>query len=114
MFIDALAPLANAVADVFYRLVNDRETGKPKGFGFCEYGDAETAQSAIRNLNNVDFHGRNLRVDYADDDKATIGGQAAKARVQPKKVSSCVLMDLPRFTFVFAATWCRCHFAGHR
>lgn len=62
------------------RLVFDRDTGKPKGYGFCEYRDSgksssalsytkETALSAIRNLNNVDFNGRNLRVDFADQEK---------------------------------------------
>lgn len=45
-----------------FRIVYDRETGKPKGYGFCEYQDLETAQSAMRNLNDHDFHGRNLRV----------------------------------------------------
>jgi len=33
------------------RLVFDKDTGKPKGFGFCEYGDSATAESARRNLN---------------------------------------------------------------
>lgn len=47
------------------RLVYDRETGKPKGYGFCEYQDIETAQSAMRNLNNHDFAGRPLRVGVA-------------------------------------------------
>lgn len=30
------------------RLVFDRESGKPKGYGFCEYKDQETALSAMR------------------------------------------------------------------
>lgn len=34
---------------VSFRLMFDRETGKPRGFGFCQYTDAETAASAIRN-----------------------------------------------------------------
>ncbi len=50
---------------IFHRLVYDRETGKPKGYGFCEYQDTETAQSAMRNLNNHDFNGRPLRVGVA-------------------------------------------------
>ncbi|KAL3881279.1 hypothetical protein ACJMK2_027734 [Sinanodonta woodiana] len=50
---------------VSFRLVYDRETGKPKGYGFCEYQDLETAQSALRNLNNYDFNGRPLRVGVA-------------------------------------------------
>uniref|UniRef100_A0A5S6Q0Y7 RRM domain-containing protein n=1 Tax=Trichuris muris TaxID=70415 RepID=A0A5S6Q0Y7_TRIMR len=47
------------------RLVFDRETGKPKGYGFCEFLDKETAMSAQRNLNGIEFHGRQLRVDAA-------------------------------------------------
>ena len=47
---------------VNFRLKYDDKTGKPKGFGFCEYHDAETAASAVRNLNGAEFHGRNLRV----------------------------------------------------
>lgn len=39
--------------------------GKAKGYGFCEYADAETAASAIRNLNGIELHGRALRVDSA-------------------------------------------------
>lgn len=48
------------------RLVTDRETGKPKGYGFCEYADGATALSAMRNLNGYEVNGRNLRVDFAD------------------------------------------------
>ncbi|CAJ0758806.1 17470_t:CDS:2, partial [Entrophospora sp. SA101] len=33
--------------------------------------DSETAASAVRNLNNVEVGGRQLRVDYADNDPAT-------------------------------------------
>lgn len=52
-----------------FRLVYDRETGKPKGYGFCEYKDAETAHSAIRNLNNYELNGRTLRVDSAANER---------------------------------------------
>lgn len=52
-----------------YRLVYDRETGKPKGYGFCEYQDQETALSAMRNLNGREFSGRALRVDNAASEK---------------------------------------------
>ncbi|CAF0907346.1 unnamed protein product [Adineta ricciae] len=48
-----------------FRIVLDRETGNPKGYGFAEYADADMAQSAIRNLNGFDFAGRSLRVDKA-------------------------------------------------
>lgn len=52
-----------------YRLVIDRETGKPKGYGFCEYKDEETALSARRNLQGYEINGRQLRVDFAENDK---------------------------------------------
>jgi cleavage stimulation factor subunit 2 len=51
-------------------LVFDRETGKPKGYGFCEYKDADTALSAMRNLNGYEMNGRALRVDFAENARA--------------------------------------------
>ena len=52
---------------VNFRLVYDRETGRPKGFGFAEYQDADSAASAVRNLNDHDIMGRKLRVDFSND-----------------------------------------------
>ncbi|TMW98197.1 hypothetical protein EJD97_004388 [Solanum chilense] len=54
---------------VSFRLVIDKETGKPKGYGFCEYKDEETALSARRNLKGYEINGRQLRVDFAENDK---------------------------------------------
>ncbi|GAB2270770.1 hypothetical protein Dimus_005638 [Dionaea muscipula] len=56
---------------VSFRLVVDRETGKPKGYGFCEYKDEETALSARRNLKGYEINGRQLRVDFAENDKGS-------------------------------------------
>ncbi|KAI6191636.1 RRM domain-containing protein [Aphelenchoides bicaudatus] len=50
---------------VHFRLVHDRDTGRPKGFGFCEFNDASTAAAAIRLFNGHDLNGRPLRVDSA-------------------------------------------------
>lgn len=55
-----------------FRLVYDRETGKPKGYGFCEYKDQETALSAMRNLNGCEISGRSLRVDNACTEKSRL------------------------------------------
>lgn len=49
--------------------MTDRETGKLKGYGFCEYRDEETALSARRNLQGYKINGRKLRVDFAGNDK---------------------------------------------
>jgi len=49
------------------RLVYDRDTKQPKGYGFCDYSDPDTAMSAVRNLNDAEFNGRKLRIDLADN-----------------------------------------------
>uniref|UniRef100_A0A915B1H2 RRM domain-containing protein n=1 Tax=Parascaris univalens TaxID=6257 RepID=A0A915B1H2_PARUN len=48
------------------RLVYDRDTGRPKGFGFCDFADEISAQGAINTLNGADFNGRALRVNWAN------------------------------------------------
>lgn len=50
-----------------FRLVYDRDTGRPKGFGFAEYPDADSAASAVRNLNDHEIMGRKLRVDFSNE-----------------------------------------------
>ena len=50
-----------------FRLVHDKETGRPKGFGFLEFADPDAAASAVRNLNDHEIMGRKLRVDWSND-----------------------------------------------
>jgi len=45
-------------------LPTDRETGRPRGFGFVEMPPAE-AQAAIAALNGYDMNGRALRINEA-------------------------------------------------
>lgn len=88
---------------VSFRLVYDRETGKPKGYGFCEYKDQETALSAMRNLNAFDLNGRPLRVDNAASEKskeelknlqASLGGPPVEspygAEVEPERAPEAI------------------------
>lgn len=46
------------------KLIEDRETGRPRGFGFVEMEDAGAAE-AIKNLDGTDFGGRNIKVNEA-------------------------------------------------
>lgn len=46
-------------------LPTDRETGRPRGFAFVEYGDDSHANQAIDRLNNQPFRGRPLAVKEA-------------------------------------------------
>lgn len=46
------------------KLINDRETGRPRGFGFVEMED-QGALEAIENLDGSDFGGRNIKVNEA-------------------------------------------------
>lgn len=54
-------------------LINDRETGRPRGFGFVEMDEAG-AEAAISSLDGKDFGGRSLRVNEAQDRRAGGGG----------------------------------------
>ena len=47
-----------------FRLMTDPDTGKPKGFGFADFADADSAASAVRNLNDYEIQGRKIRVDW--------------------------------------------------
>ena len=48
------------------KLISDRETGRPRGFGFVEMDEAG-ATAAIGALNGTDMHGRPLRVNRANE-----------------------------------------------
>jgi cleavage stimulation factor subunit 2 len=54
-----------------FRLVYDSETGRPKGFGFADYPDTDSAASAVRNLNDYEIMGRKLRVDFSNEQKSS-------------------------------------------
>src|SRR5262245_66424771 len=54
-------------------LINDRETGRPRGFGFVEMPSADAAR-AIQALNGKDMGGRPLKVNEAQDKPRGGGG----------------------------------------
>lgn len=90
--------ILNTVGQVTsFRLMTDSNTGKPRGYGFATYSDADQAASAVRNLNDYEVGGRKIRVDWphqqTKDDKgadadapipdATVNGQAAQTALPP-------------------------------
>ncbi|MCP4546276.1 MAG: RNA-binding protein [bacterium] len=54
-------------------LITDRETGRPRGFGFVEVDD-DALEPAISALNGYDMGGRPLRVNEAQDRPRRSGG----------------------------------------
>ncbi len=54
-------------------LINDRETGRPRGFGFVEMPNADAAR-AIQALNGKDMGGRPLRINEAQERERGGGG----------------------------------------
>jgi hypothetical protein len=57
-------------------LVSDRDTGRPRGFGFIEMSAAD-ASRAMQALNGKDFDGRALRVNEAQD-RSRAGGSSSR------------------------------------
>jgi RNA recognition motif-containing protein len=47
------------------KVVNDRETGRSRGFGFVEMADEEASKKAIAELNNATVDGRAIKVTEA-------------------------------------------------
>ena len=61
-------------------VIMDRETGRPRGFGFVEMGDANAASNAIRALDGTDLGGRSMKVNEAQDRQGGGGGGGGRSR----------------------------------
>ncbi|HVU64741.1 MAG TPA: RNA-binding protein [Phycisphaerales bacterium] len=55
-------------------LVMDRETGRPRGFGFVEVSDATQGKAAIDAINGKNVDGRDLTVNEAKPREPRSGG----------------------------------------
>ena len=57
------------------KLITDRETGQPRGFGFVAMGNSEHAEKAISELNGYELDGRALTVNEARERGGGGGGR---------------------------------------
>ena len=55
-------------------VINDRDTGRSKGFGFVEMGSDAEAQAAIAGVNGIEHDGRTLTVNEARPREERRGG----------------------------------------
>ena len=55
-------------------LIMDRDTGRPKGFGFVEMPDKGSAIKAMEALDGKEFMGRNIKVNEAKPREPRGGG----------------------------------------
>lgn len=61
-------------------LISDRDTGRPRGFGFVEMSNAD-ASRAMQALNGTDFEGRSLKVNEAQErERSGNGGRGGNRR----------------------------------
>jgi RNA recognition motif-containing protein len=56
------------------KIVTDRETGRPRGFGFVEMSTEDEARKAIEEVNGRDVQGRQVAVKEAEDRRGGGGG----------------------------------------
>ena len=58
------------------KIINDKETGRSKGFGFVEMGNDEEGKAAIASLNESEVMGRKLIVNEArpQEPRSSFGG----------------------------------------
>ena len=56
------------------KIVTDRDTGRPRGFGFVEMSTEDEARKAIEELNGRDLQGRPMAVKEAEDRRGGGGG----------------------------------------
>lgn len=53
-------------------MIMDRDTGRPRGFGFVEMSNADAVR-AMQALNGTDYEGRSLKVNEAQDRQSSGG-----------------------------------------
>ena len=60
-------------------LINDRDTGRPRGFGFVEMSNSDAAR-AMQAINGTELGGRALKVNEAQDRERSGGNRGGPRR----------------------------------
>lgn len=68
---DAFRPFGEVVQS---KVINDRETGRSRGFGFVTFADEAAMNEAIREMNGKELDGRNITVNQAQSRGGGGGG----------------------------------------
>ena len=63
--LSAFLGAAGEIVDCF--LPTDRETGRPRGFGFVTFASPEQAKACVEKFNGADFNGRALNINAAEE-----------------------------------------------
>src|SRR5688572_26471407 len=69
---------------VSVNLIMDRETGRPRGFGFVELANEQQAEKAVEALDNYMLDGRPLKVNIARPREGGGGGPGGPRRPRPE------------------------------
>ncbi|KAJ7300217.1 hypothetical protein O6H91_18G008000 [Diphasiastrum complanatum] len=68
---DAFKPYGQVIES---KVVNDRETGRSRGFGFVTFSNEKSMKDAIQSLNGSELDGRNITVNQAQSRGNSGGG----------------------------------------
>ncbi|CAH1239821.1 NCL [Branchiostoma lanceolatum] len=64
------------------RIITDRESGRPKGFGYVDFDSEDAAKEALKNMDQQELGGRTLRLDFALPRGEGGGGRGARGLIE--------------------------------
>ncbi|CAN1125374.1 Glycine-rich RNA-binding protein GRP1A [Linum perenne] len=67
------------------KIINDRETGRSRGFGFVTFSDEKSMRDAIEGMNGQNLDGRNITVNEAQSRGSSGGGGGGFNRGGPRR-----------------------------